>query len=91
MLALSRCGRQVEALSVFSDIRSLLRREYGLDPGPALQQVESEILVGNEGRPRARTCRPPLRLARYGAVLGVTPASTVTQPLLPSGPAAGIR
>jgi len=44
MLALSRCGRQVEALSVFSDIRSLLRREYGLDPGPALQQVQSAIL-----------------------------------------------
>jgi DNA-binding SARP family transcriptional activator len=44
MIGLSQCGRQVEALSVFSDIRSLLRREFGLDPGPALQQVQSEIL-----------------------------------------------
>jgi DNA-binding SARP family transcriptional activator len=44
MLGLSQSGRQVEALSVFSDIRSVLRREFGLDPGPALQQVQSEIL-----------------------------------------------
>jgi DNA-binding SARP family transcriptional activator len=44
MIGLSQCGRQVEALSVFSDIRSVLRREYGLDPGPALQQIQSEIL-----------------------------------------------
>jgi DNA-binding SARP family transcriptional activator len=44
MLGLSQSGRQVEALSVFSDIRSVLRREFGLDPGPALQHVQSEIL-----------------------------------------------
>ena len=44
MLGLSQCGRQMEALSVFSDIRSLLQREFGMDPGPALQQVQSEIL-----------------------------------------------
>jgi len=44
MRALSQCDRQVEALSVFSDIRSLLQREFGLDPGPALQHIRSEIL-----------------------------------------------
>jgi DNA-binding SARP family transcriptional activator len=44
MCALTQCGRQVEALSVFSDIRSLLQREFGLDPGPALQRIRCEIL-----------------------------------------------
>jgi DNA-binding SARP family transcriptional activator len=44
MIGLSQSGRQVEALSVFSDIRSVLRREFGLEPGPALQHVQSEIL-----------------------------------------------
>jgi DNA-binding SARP family transcriptional activator len=43
MLALSRSGRRMEALSVYSDIRGVLRREFGMDPGPALQQVQSEI------------------------------------------------
>jgi DNA-binding SARP family transcriptional activator len=46
MVALSRCGRQVEALNVFSDIRGLLRREFGMEPGPALQQIQSQILDG---------------------------------------------
>jgi DNA-binding SARP family transcriptional activator len=46
MLALGDCGRQVEALSVFSDIRGVLRREFGMEPGPALQQIQSEILAG---------------------------------------------
>jgi DNA-binding SARP family transcriptional activator len=44
MIGLSQSGRQVEALSVFSDIRSVLRREFGLEPGPALQRVQSDIL-----------------------------------------------
>lgn len=46
MLALGDCGRQVEALSVFSDIRGVLRREFGMEPGPALQRIQSEILGG---------------------------------------------
>ena len=44
MLALNECGRQVEALSVFSDIRGVLQREFGMEPGPALQQIQSGIL-----------------------------------------------
>lgn len=44
MLALDHSGRRVEALSVFSDIRGVLRREFGMEPGPALQQIQSEIL-----------------------------------------------
>jgi DNA-binding SARP family transcriptional activator len=58
MEGLTQCGRWVEALSVFSDIRSVLRREFGLDPGPALQHIQSDILAGPDGRPRARTGRP---------------------------------
>lgn len=44
MITLGRCGRRVEALNVFSDIRSLLLREFGLDPGPALQEIQAQIL-----------------------------------------------
>lgn len=44
MITLSRCGRRVEALNVFSDIRSLLLREFGLDPGPALHEIQAQIL-----------------------------------------------
>jgi DNA-binding SARP family transcriptional activator len=49
MLALAQCGRQVEALSVFSDIRGVLQRDFGMEPGPALQQIQSEILGEQRG------------------------------------------
>ncbi len=44
MLALYRCSRQAEALAVYRDYRRALSEQLGLDPGPALQQLEVAIL-----------------------------------------------
>jgi YVTN family beta-propeller protein len=44
MLALYRCGRQAEALEVFQEFRRVLSLELGLEPGPAIQQLELSIL-----------------------------------------------
>src|SRR6185369_6965989 len=45
MLALYRCGRQAQALDVYRAGRRRLVEELGLEPGPALQQLEQEILT----------------------------------------------
>ncbi|MBA3428766.1 MAG: winged helix-turn-helix domain-containing protein [Actinobacteria bacterium] len=45
MLALYRCGRQVEGLGVYRRTRTLLDDELGLAPGTELQQLERAILV----------------------------------------------
>jgi DNA-binding SARP family transcriptional activator/Tfp pilus assembly protein PilF len=47
MLALYRCGRPTEALSRYSQLRTVLADELGLDPGPRLRELQQQILTGD--------------------------------------------
>lgn len=44
MLALYRLGRQAEALRAYQDLRHVLGEELGIEPTPALRQLEERIL-----------------------------------------------
>jgi DNA-binding SARP family transcriptional activator len=74
MLALYRDGRQTDALEVYRAARRRLVDEIGLEPGPALHDLERRILAQDEGlmigrltpRPAARTI---LVLARADVTL----------------------
>jgi DNA-binding SARP family transcriptional activator/WD40 repeat protein len=44
MVALYRAGRQTDALAVYRQTREMLRNELGLEPGPALRELEHQIL-----------------------------------------------
>ncbi|MFE3626301.1 BTAD domain-containing putative transcriptional regulator [Streptomyces goshikiensis] len=44
MLALYRCGRQAEALNVFSRVRRALVEDHGLEPSRDLQALQQRIL-----------------------------------------------
>ncbi|MBP0455357.1 winged helix-turn-helix domain-containing protein [Kitasatospora sp. RG8] len=73
MLALYRCGRQAEALGVYTDTRKLLIDELGVEPGAGLSTMHSRILAAD----------PALTLPAVAAVSG--PAredlpATVTPP-----------
>jgi DNA-binding SARP family transcriptional activator/uncharacterized protein HemY len=70
MLALYRSGRQAEALASYRSTRRVLVEELGLEPSPALQQLERAILHGD---PALEPALPPA---------GTTPH----QPALPRGP-----
>lgn len=76
MLALYRSGRQAEALERYREGRRLLVEELGIEPGPALQELERAILRQEPGLLHARTAAQP---ARRGPVVG---AGAVLLPLL---------
>ena len=67
MLALYRCERQADALGAYRSGRSALADELGLEPGPALRDLEARVLRQDPGLdlPAARA-RTPVRYARSG-------------------------
>ena len=85
MLTLYRCGRQAEALEVYTDARRVLNDELGLEPGPGLQRLQQRILVHDPELevPASAKARPGRRrLATLvavgaGAVAAAVAAATV--------------
>ncbi|MDQ3640606.1 MAG: AAA family ATPase, partial [Actinomycetota bacterium] len=78
MVALYRSGRQAEALAGYQDARRVLVEELGIDPSPALRELEQAILTheptlaGAAARPVTRrlTMPAPLRVSQDVRFLG---------------------
>jgi DNA-binding SARP family transcriptional activator/tetratricopeptide (TPR) repeat protein len=60
-LALYRSGRQADALSALRRAREVLVDELGIDPSPALQRLESDVLAQAASLDAPSTARPPER------------------------------
>ncbi|MEU7936087.1 AfsR/SARP family transcriptional regulator [Microbispora bryophytorum] len=60
MLAYYRCGRQAEALSVFTETRHALVEELGIEPGADLTALHRRILAAD---PSLAPTPPPVRLS----------------------------
>jgi predicted ATPase/DNA-binding SARP family transcriptional activator len=63
ILALYRAGRQKDALDAYRETRRLLIDELGMEPGPALQELERAVLRQDESlSPAATAAAAPVRL-----------------------------
>ena len=85
ILALYRSGRQAEALRAYTEIRDRLVGELGIDPGPALRELQARILAqdpslapasapASPAPPRiAQVVAPPKAAGHLGDSLGPAP------------------
>ncbi|WP_214104988.1 BTAD domain-containing putative transcriptional regulator [Acrocarpospora catenulata] len=64
-LGLYRCGRQGDALAALRKARNTLADELGIDPGPALRKMESDILAQDPGLDLAAAPRRPETTATW--------------------------
>jgi DNA-binding SARP family transcriptional activator/tetratricopeptide (TPR) repeat protein len=58
MLAYYRCGRQAEALSVFTDTRNALIEELGIEPGSELTDLHRRILAADPSLAPVKAAEP---------------------------------
>lgn len=68
ILGLHRCGRSSAALEAYAEVRRLLDRELGLDPGPELKRLRQQVLRHDEaldGPARARATRGTVRIPHH--------------------------
>ena len=73
MIALYRCGRQTEALEVYSRARQALVGEIGVEPGPQLRRLHEAVLrqdASLELQPAASTLPPELDTRSASALVG---------------------
>ncbi|MGK5551816.1 BTAD domain-containing putative transcriptional regulator [Actinomadura kijaniata] len=77
MLALSRDGRQAEALAAYAALHRTLRSELGTDPGPELRRLHARLLAGDPAPPApgpgpvARPASLPAALADFTGRAGL--------------------
>ncbi|MFF2011599.1 BTAD domain-containing putative transcriptional regulator [Streptomyces sp. NPDC058195] len=95
--ALYRTGRQTQALAEYRRVKEFLLDELGVDPSPALQQLELAILRGEDLGPGAGVLEgvvvpageavplmlPPAARETTGEVSGQMPAAREATPAVP--------
>ncbi|MER6950758.1 BTAD domain-containing putative transcriptional regulator [Nonomuraea sp. NPDC000554] len=87
-LGLYRCGRQGDALAALRRARGILADELGIDPGPALRKLESDILAQAPELELATPTRPT-RPAPVSDTWPPRPAALVEPPPLEPEPFVG--
>ena len=78
ILSLYRSGRQAEALRAYTAIRDRLVDELGIDPGPALRELQARILAQD---PSLAAAGPPPVRAMAGPAVPLAMTGNLTEQL----------
>ncbi len=73
-VALTRSGRQAEALDVLRQVRTLLADELGLEPGAELRDLQTAVLRQDPGLTWAAPAAPPGQPAEPAATVAAGPS-----------------
>ncbi|CAM5658097.1 hypothetical protein STENM223S_04190 [Streptomyces tendae] len=88
MLALYRCGRQADALNVYTRVRASLIEDLGLEPRRELKSLQQAILTQDAALSPPEAPSPVLELVRTsaGPAEAPTPARSARQPWATTAP-----
>ncbi|MEV7802839.1 BTAD domain-containing putative transcriptional regulator [Microbispora sp. NPDC088329] len=89
-VAYYRSGRQADALAALRRTRDKLAEELGMDPGPALRALETDILTHSDALDIPKTAAVPARLAPSPTALSpaaLSPAGSSPAASSPAAPA----
>jgi predicted ATPase/DNA-binding SARP family transcriptional activator len=81
ILALYRSGRQAESLRAYAEVRDRLAGELGLDPGPALRELQTRILAQDPSLAPASALARPAPVPAAGAVAAPVTAGNLRERL----------
>jgi predicted ATPase/DNA-binding SARP family transcriptional activator len=79
--ALYRSGRQAGALRAYAEVRDHLADELGLDPGPALRELQTRILAQDPSLAPASALARPAPVPAGGAVAAPVTAGNLREQL----------
>jgi predicted ATPase/DNA-binding SARP family transcriptional activator len=79
ILALYRSGRQAEALRAYAEIRDHLAGELGIDPGPALRELQTRILAQDPSLAPASALAGPVSVPASGTVTAPVTAGNLRE------------
>src|SRR5262249_57188731 len=90
IVALYRSGARTEALAAYGRLRVMLIREYGMEPGPELEELHRQVLADDPALMIMNVPPPDETVAPAGVTKAATPLAPDPPADTPGAPAGSV-